>query len=335
MHAKKWHPNNRVLPIALALALLSLCGGCSSTLPSSDSPNSALKSKAYDVIARSLNDADPIIRSNAVGVVGEIRLMPLMPRVVQLMGDPIVPVRFQALIAAGDMRYTRAAQQIQQVYLSPQQDINVRMAAAYALVKMGSLQHADYYMRQIKHTDCTIRANAALLIGKGAHRSGLPMLEWAINDQQSDERVRLQALESLAMLQWPSAYEKIWTRLISAFADDRIMGIQAMAHLRSHQAVGAITTMLDANEVPEVRLAAAEQLGKLGDPIGESVVMEVLEKRPSGDPATRMRIKIMVAMAVGEIDSERLPQHLPKLLKDPSKMVQLAAAKAIFRQGMP
>jgi HEAT repeat protein len=208
------------------------------------------------------------------------------------------------------------------------------MAAAYALVQMGSRQPADFYLQQIKNPDPTIRANAALLIGKGGQRSGLPLLEWAINDPQSDERVRLQALESLAMLQSPSAYEKIWTRLISAFADDRIMGIRAMAYLGDNQAMSAIATMLD-DEVPEVRLAAAEQLGRLNDPVGETVVRQVLEKSISGDVATQMRIKIMIAMAIGEIESESLVRHLPKLLKDPSKIVQLAAAKAVFRRGMP
>jgi HEAT repeat protein len=320
--------------LAVALILTCLITGCESAFPSPDGADTRLQSRAYEVITHGLNDDDPIIRSNAVEVVGTTRLMQLMPRIVQMFRDPIVPVRFQALIAAGDMQYTMASRGAQQIYGEPQEDVNVRMAAAYALVKLGSPQHADYYRRQIKHPDSTIRANAALLIGKSDQRSGLPLLEWAINDPQSDERVRLQALESLAMLQSPSVYEKIWTRLISAFADDRIMGIQAMAHLKNQKAISAIVTMLD-DEVPEVRLAAAEQLGKLGDPMGESVVREVLEKPISGDMATQMRTKIMAALAVGEIKSESLAKYLPKLLKDRSKIIQLAAAKAIFRRSMP
>ncbi|MCF7974223.1 MAG: HEAT repeat domain-containing protein [Phycisphaerae bacterium] len=334
MHKINWLPINNTSFLTLTLVLACLIAGCNSAFPLSESADTPLKSRASQVIYNGLNDAEPIIRSNAVEVVGSTRLMPLMPRVVQLFRDPVVPVRFQALIAAGDMRYTMAMQDVQQIYMEPQEDINVRMAAAYALVQMGSRQQADFYMQQIKNPDPTIRANAALLIGKGGQRSGLPLLEWAINDPQSDERVRLQALESLAMLQSPSAYEKIWTRLISAFADDRITGIRAMAYLGNNQAISAIATMLD-DEVPEVRLAAAEQLGKLNVAAGEKEVMDVLEKPVSGDMATQMRLKIMSAMAIGEIDSEPLAKHLPRLLKDPSTIVQLAAAKAIFRRGMP
>jgi HEAT repeat protein len=327
-------PKHSAFLLILTVVLVCLTAGCTSVVPQSGSDQTPLQSRASEVIYNGLNDPEPIVRSNAVEVVGSTRLAPLMPRVVQLFRDPVVPVRFQALIAAGDMRYTMAIRDIQQIYMELQEDVNVRMAAAYALVQMGSRQPADFYLQQIKNPDPTIRANAALLIGKGGQRSGLPLLEWAINDPQSDERVRLQALESLAMLQSPSAYEKIWTRLISAFADDRIMGIRAMAYLGDNQAMSAIATMLD-DEVPEVRLAAAEQLGRLNDPVGETVVRQVLEKSISGDVATQMRIKIMIAMAIGEIESESLARHLPKLLKDPSKIVQLAAAKAVFRRGMP
>lgn len=322
--------------------LAGLMAGCESVFPvsgSSDSQSqneasSQLQNEASQIISQCLSNPEPMLRSNAAEVVGTTRLAPLMPGVVRLFSDPLVPVRFQALIAAGDMKYTLAARNIQQIYMNPQEDTNVRMAAAYALVKMGSPKLADFYRQLIKHPNSTIRANAALLIGKTGQRSALPLLEWAINSVQSDERVRLQALESMAMLQSPSAYEKIWTRLISAFADDRIMGIQAMAHLQNQQAVGALVTMLD-DDVPEVRLAAAEKLGKLGSLRGEPVVRKVLEKPISGDVATQMRTKIMAALAVGEIKSESLAKYLPKFLNDPSKYVQLAAAKAIFRQGMP
>mgnify|MGYP001110137148 CR=1 FL=1 len=53
----------------------------------------------------------------------------------------------------------------------------------------------------------------------------------------------------------------LWTRLISAYADDRVMGIRAMGALGTPEAKNALTTMLD-DPVPEVRLAAAEQVGR-------------------------------------------------------------------------
>jgi hypothetical protein len=125
-------------------------------------------------------------------------------------------------------------------------------------------------------------------------------------------------------------YEKIWTRLISVYADDRITGIKAMGTLGTQQAISALFTMLD-DDVPEVRLAAAEQLGKLGDHRGAPYVRDILDKSISGLPADQIRIKILGAMAIGEIRTQSLAEYLPRLLNDPSKMVQLAAAKAVYR----
>lgn len=331
MYKKKWTYLNCLL-VTFLTAITCLNIGCESTFPLANNAGT-LQTKAYDIIANALTATEPEIRGNAVEVIGDARIAPLMPRVVQLLNDPVVPVRFQALIALGDMQENSAWQYIQQIYNDSRQDINVRMAAAYALVKMGSPQCATYYIQQINNPDPTIRANAALFIGKGGHRNNLPLLEWAINDAQSNERVRLQALEAMAMLQSPSAYEKIWTRLISAYADDRITGIQAMGHLKNEQAVSSIMTMLK-DEIPEVRLAAAKELGQINDPEIEATVLKVLKNTDYPDENSQIRIKVMAAMAIGQIKSSSLASYLPRLLKDPSKIVQLAAAKAVFKQAM-
>ena len=207
----------------------------------------------------------------------------------------------------------------------------MRMAAAYALNCLGSPQYAEFIYQQINSKDMTVRANAALLLGKTGNRSALRHLKWALSDSASDGKVQLQALESIAMLGDTSVYPKLWTRLISVYADDRIAGIRAMGALRTQQAGAALLTMLD-DDVEEVRLAAAEQLGKLGDPSGEPQVRKVLEKPLSGDATTQIRIKILAAMAVGEIGTQSLAEFLPTLLNDPAKMVRLAAAKAVFRR---
>ena len=135
------------------------------------------------------------------------------------------------------------------------------------------------------------------------------------------------------MLHDERIYPKLWTQLISAYADDRILGIRAMGELGTEQAKNAILTMLD-DTVPEVRLAAAEQLGKLGEPVGQAKVAEVFEKDllAGMDMESRQRVKVLSALAIGEIDSESLARHLPPLLKDSSKPVRLAAAKAVLRR---
>lgn len=108
-----------------------------------------------------------------------------------------------------------------------------------------------------------------------------------------------------------------------------------MGALGTEQARNAIITMLD-DGVVEVRLTAAEQLGKLHNTSGQMKVLEVLGKDLSssseletGEPS---RVKVLAALAIGEIGSEPLLKYLPRLLDDKSRMVQVAAAKAVLLQ---
>jgi len=179
--------------------------------------------------------------------------------------------------------------------------------------------------------DQTVRANAALLLGKSANKEALTFLYWTLRRDDSSDKVVLQAAESIARLGDEQIYPKLWTRLISAYADDRMIGISAMGALGTPQAKDAIATMLE-DPVPEVRLAAAEHLGRLGDPAGASVVLEVLQKHLPGETDARSaeRMKVLTTLAIGEIRTESLTRHLPDLLKAPSKRVRIAAAKAVL-----
>jgi HEAT repeat protein len=92
--------------------------------------------------------------------------------------------------------------------------------------------------------------------------------------------------------------------------------------------------MLD-DQVPEVRLAAAEQLGRLGDPGGEAEVLAVFEGKllADSDAQGQQRIKTLAALAIGEIGTPRSAKYLPQLLQDPAQGVRLAAAKAVLRRS--
>jgi hypothetical protein len=90
--------------------------------------------------------------------------------------------------------------------------------------------------------------------------------------------------------------------------------------------------MLDDN-VPEVRLTAARQLGKFGETIGEPKVLEVFKKNLtlSMDEQGRERVMVLTALAIGEIRTNAIVGYLPQLMRDPSQFVRLAAAKAVLQ----
>ena len=321
---------------ALSVALLAL--GCEPTAQSRATstpwpPVAAggdLPGLARQIVHSGLTDADPQIRANAIEVTATTGTILLMPTVQKLLFDEAVPVRFLAIVAVGDLEYRLAQNDIARLFEDP--DANIKIAAAYAMMKLGRPEYYQVISNAVASADQTVRANAALLLGKSGRQEGLRFLYWTLQRDDSDDRVILQAAESIAMLRDHRIYPKLWTRLISAYADDRVIGIRAMGALGTEQAKNALITMLD-DPVPEVRLAAAEQLGKLGDPIGEEEVLEVFEKdlAKGMDAQGQERIRMLAALAIGEIGTEKLKKHLPPLLQDPSKQVRLAAAKAALR----
>jgi HEAT repeat protein len=287
---------------------------------------------AERIIAEGLSDADPRIRAMAIEVVSTARQVSLMPKVESLLADRTVPVRFLAAVAVGDLRYSPAEKSVASLLNDP--DTNVKIAASYARMKLGHAEYFRLFRDAITSQDQTIRANAALLLGKSGNQEARKLLYWALQQTDSDEKVTSQAIESIAMLGDERIYPKLWTRLISAYADDRVAGIRAMGLLATTQAKNAIATMLN-DPILEVRLAAAEQLGKLGDSAGETEVQQVFDKNllASTDAQSQERVKLLTASAIGEIGTPALVKQLPKLLADPSQPVRLAAAKAILRAG--
>lgn len=291
----------------------------------------SIYAQAYRIINEALSDYNPDIRCKAIEVVASTRQYKLMPKVQGLLQDQSVQVRFLAALAVGDLKYTVSQKAI--TPLLRDEDASVRACAAYAMGMLGSTEYFTILHTAITSEDQTVRANAALLLGKSGDRSARRLLYWVLQDNKSDDRAIYQAAESIAMLKDERIYARLWSMLISAYADVRLVGISSMAALGTPQATNALITMLD-DEVLEIRLAAAEYLGSLRNTVGERKVLEVIEKDLADDllldREARDRVSARTALAIGRIRTPALTKHLPKLLKNESKIVRIAAAKAVF-----
>lgn len=288
----------------------------------------ALNAQATQIVRKALVDSSPITRTNAIEVVAAGRKTELMPIVVALVNDDSVPVRFALAIAVGDLRYYGGKKTI--IKLFQDKDQNVRIAAAYALTKLGEGDYTRMLREAIRSENKTVRANAVLLLGLLGNKEALNDLYRTLRAPDCDDRVRLQAVEAIAMLGDDKIYPKLWAMLISAYVEDKIMGIKAMGALGTPQASNALITMLD-DEIVEVRLAAAEQLGALGQKTGEAEVLDFLRNPDTkDDPLANERRNTLAARAIARIGTPQLVNFLPTLLKNESIAVRLAAARAVF-----
>lgn len=346
MKNKSKNPKTQKADYTTVLATLALisyslfCFGCAEALqtgrlrPIPVSVNTLLP-QATLIIREALIDADPLIRANAVEVVANTKQVRLIPKVQRLLKDEYIPVRFAAVLAVADLEYALAKRSA--TMLLQDENENIRIAALYALSKLGSPESIEQIRKAIASNDQTVRANAALLLGKSGDKNPLTRqaLWWTLRREDSGPKVRFQTVEAIAMLGDERIYPKLLAILISGYADDRVMGIKAMGALGTLEARDALITKLD-DDVVEVRLAAAEQLGMLKNPAGEPVVLDVFTRNlPAGlDQKSRERLNMRTALAIGQIGSPSLTGFLPRLLRDESKFVRIAAAMAVFQCNM-
>ncbi|NLK40555.1 MAG: HEAT repeat domain-containing protein [Planctomycetes bacterium] len=286
----------------------------------------SLKPQAEEIVQAALQHPNPVVRTHAIEVVVTTQHKDMMADIIRLMEDPLMPVRFAATTAAGDMLCYGCEQHIRKRL--EDEDENVRVAAAYSLLKLNYPEYHEYLRQAAQSKDQTIRANALMLLGKNGNRDDLDLLYQAMRDEIASDQVKIQAIDAIAQLKDTRLYRsKLWALLISKYADDRVMGIRSMGALGTLDAQNAIITMLT-DDVLEVRLCAAEQLGRLGDSSGREEVARYLQTHPDlsqSDMATMLAV-----MAIGYIGTPDLTAYLPKALKSPSEDIRLAAAQSIL-----
>lgn len=322
------------MPTVLILLSMVLQAGCieeqSFTKPAVEQSKvdvSRLESRALRIVREALADENGVIRIHAIEVIVTTQRRELMPQVLKLLADEQVHVRFGAGVAVGDMEYTAGEYMIKPMLEDP--NPNAKIAAAYALVRLGRVEYAEKIRDAAKSTDQTVRANAALLLGKLGDKNNLPLLYDVLRDLDSADKARLQAVESIARLGDERIYkDKLWALLISKYADVRWSGIQSMGLLNTVDAKNAIITMLN-DEVREVRLCAAEQLARMGDLAGEQEVL-VYFKTQSPDLNQASTANIFATMAIGRMATAPGTKYLPKLLQSRSKVIRLTAAQSVL-----
>lgn len=286
--------------------------------------------KAVEIIRAGLADEDPVVRSNAIEAVASAKYVKLMAEVQKLMADDYVMVRFAAILAVGDVGYKPAEKMLKQLLEVKEQ--NTRIAAAYAMTKLGYAGYLDIIRKAAVSDDDTVKSNAAYLLGKAGDKRSLELLYNLINDPDSSDRAQLAAMVAIAKVGDEKIFERLWAKSLSTFADDRVIGIEAMGALGTAKAMDVLITILD-DEIFWVRLAAAEQLGRLGSDEGEPEVLQILrgEFYEGLDSRDLERAQVLSCAAIGQLCTPEVMKYLPEFLGNNSKYVRIAASKAVLQ----
>lgn len=316
-------------PVTIAILFMTiLWGGCTDSIlvKNRDIDPARLREQALDVVRLALVDESGQVKSNAVEVVATTGSKQLMPLVLRLLKDDSLAVRFAASAAIGDMRYSAGKYPV--LGLMKDGNPNIRIAAAYALTRLGEKHYADVIRSATRSPEQVVRANAVLLLGKLGDKGNIGLLYQTLRDLDSSDSTKIQTLESIAKLGDEKVYQRLWALLISKYADDRVMGIKAMGALKTKDARDSLIKMLY-DDITEVRLEAARQLAQLGDNTGRVEIEDYFKSNLRGFNKTSVA-NIIATMAIGRMGGDSLTRFLPGLLESKSMIIRLVAAQSVL-----
>ncbi len=290
--------------------------------PKQDVPTDpALVDSARNQVNTALNSSDPLVRGQALEALRNAPAADAAQPIVKALGDSQPGIRFGAAMMAGELGVKEAYPALAK--LAADRDRNVQVAARFALHKLGDHRRTHDLEKFAVDNDPRVRRNVALVLGLLGENSALKILQVMRIDL--DPLVRQQAIEAMWRLGDEGALNSLVALTASGFADDKIIGLLALAAPRRQMVRGHVRGLLVGDDVQtEVGLVAARALGMLGSDGGYKIATDGAR---SSDPQQRF----LAALALGAIGRRDAQGELRRLLADTQPNVQLAAAAAVLQ----
>jgi len=322
---------------SMSAALIGSLTGCASR------PSPALiadiRKEAETCVERGMvYPFDPAVRAQAMEAAAQVLGNSGRFRIREGLKDQHPGVRFAAAMALGKLKDTGALPSLQKLTSDP--DPSVRIGAYFALEKMGQTSTDNRLAwRDLlrKHEKAEVRRNAVLALGQLGDKSVIPLLA-ATASTDSDDGVRLQALEGLALLGDKEAVNRFTFEAFGGVGYKQPFALLTLGQVADDRTVPTLRARLASSPYLEAQLAAARGLGAKGYADGFDLAIRSLTWNkpnpsvPEDRPETQiMRVRSMAAMALGEIGDERALDKLRRAMENPEDpRVQLAAATAIL-----
>lgn len=296
----------------------------------------ALRERALSILESAAAGDEAVLRANALEGLQIVppRALPLVRRGLQ---DENEGVRTVAAMVAGRAGMDRLVPELRTRRDDP--SAFVRAAVIYGLRANGAEADPSPLSGMLLGSDSPrVRAHAAFVIGELGERSALPMLRQAAaasmeRAEAAEVRVmRLQIAEAMVKLGDDEPLQGIRAALYPSRPEDlelTALAVQIIGSLDDRASAGQLiylTAFKDGSRYlpPEVRLAVAQSLAKMGRTEGE-----FLAKEYAGHPSATVREQ--AAHVYGWTLEPEGVGPLVAMLEDPAGQVRVAAAAGVLR----
>ena len=292
----------------------------------------ALRESAIDQILSAARSDESALRANAIEA---IQPVPQRARPLAQLGleDDNPAVRFSALVTIGRLKLDGLGQRARE--MAQDTDGSVRAAALFAARRCGEAVDISPMAKMLASQNPTLRGNVAMLLGMLGDPSAVAMLKDLAEvpmQRASAVRqsiVRIQIAEALVKLGEDSALDAIRAGAYSQHDEVRVLSLKTMGRLEDERMTTAFRQMVKEDHPIELRLAAAEALGRIG--AARETALAAARKGADWDKAV---VRAQAAFTLGWLERPTAARRLGELLdqdEESSRAVRLAAAAAVLQ----
>lgn len=346
-------PPRSLTPVLLLAGLTGACSGPGSGTTSASQPGvtpvsagpalskSEMRERAIGVLSELAFDADPEVRANAIEGLQAVPTR-VEPVVRAALSDQNLAVRYVAAMTVGQLKLRGSSALVRPLLDDPSP--LVRAAAIFALHRNGQKQNLTPIADLLGGPNLAHAASAAYMLGELGDPSAAPMLRSAVKrshyDMAASRNLQLAVAEALTKLGDQDAAHVLRAALypnsIEGF-EQAALAAQMLGEVGDEMAVAQLIRLVeqtrsgaevatDENDFmypPELRLAAATALARLGYPDGWYV-----GERYRRDPNPALRAQ--AAHTLGRTGLARDVAALSEMLGDRDHRVRAAAAAGIL-----
>ena len=315
---------------SVLLVLLMSAAGCQSNGLAFGVRSETMEARMRQVLYQALQSKDARNRTHALECLAHLGGTEAAAKIRKYLADTVPAVRFAAAVAAGDIQDYSARDKL--YVLLRDKNISVRMAAAYALEKMGDKRFGNWYDNILAGNDNKLLGQACLLLGKLGNagiRAGSREKLWHIlRNVRESASVQLQAAEALAGLGDKRILKRLMVWANSSYADDRMLAVSGLGLLGGHDAYTMLTVLADDPQI-EVRLAAIGAMQRQADKKDLQIVRKALGYKDSGsDKFATLRVRGLAILALGKAGQSKDGSRIYKMMASSNSYLRIAAARA-------
>ena len=299
-----------------------------------------LRIDARATLFQSASSTDPVTRGHAIEALGEC-LGPSAGGVyVQGLSDKNATVRFAAAMVVGDLAYAGALARLEAMSADKrvEPDRRVFCAVLYALHRLGKVDRTSELGGLLFDPEQEVRAHAVMAMGKIGEPSAIGPMKTLLGDEVN-LKVRWQLYESLAMLGDAASLQSLEAFARYPDLQLQLAAVQAMGRTRMESAPRVLRVLLAKRNSPQIRLAAAGVLAKLGeiDPSGHKLCLAAARDprrvlaRAGGETADVSQVRQLAGRALGWMGGPDAVAALAKMLGAEDGSVRVQAALGLLR----